>query len=180
MRTFQLREVKRFVREHAVRVVGSRFKSENVCLQRPHCYHFLLTSTDLGVSFDGRKKAELGQFPGKTSLWQRPEFLTTAKGTEGIGKEDPGKWGTEIRRLQDRDRTLMGNPSFSCQCSLGKNSELKTEKLKYMGWKTHLAMATLSEFIGNRSLHRCTWISCCVDLTIIYGYISRVDSKVDR
>ena len=49
-----------------------------------------------------------------------------------------------------------------------------------MGWKIHLAMATLSEFIGNLSLHHCTWISCCVDLAIIYGYISRVDSKVDR
>ena len=107
MRTFQRREVKQFVRDHAVRVVGSGFKSENVCLRRPHWYYFLLTSTNSGVSFDGRKKGELGQFPGKTSLWQRPEFLTSAKGMEGIGKEDPGKRSTEIQRLQDRDRPLM-------------------------------------------------------------------------
>lgn len=49
-----------------------------------------------------------------------------------------------------------------------------------MGWKIHLEMATLSEFTGNHILHHSAWISCCVDLTLIYGYISRVESKVAR
>nr|XP_058939682.1 failed axon connections homolog isoform X5 [Kogia breviceps] len=60
--------------------------------------------------------------------------------------------------------------------SLGKTQN----NLKYVGWKIHLEMAMLSEFTGNRFLHHGTWISCCVDLTLIYGYISRVESKVDR
>lgn len=41
-------------------------------------------------------------------------------------------------------------------------------------------MAMLFEFTGNFSLHHCTWICCCIDLTLIYGYVSRMESKVEN
>lgn len=41
-------------------------------------------------------------------------------------------------------------------------------------------MATLSEFTGNFSFQHCTWICCCIDSTVIYGYVSRMESKFEN
>lgn len=65
MRKFRLREVKEFTQDPVVRVVGSRFRSENVCLRSPHFYYFLLTSTNSGISFDGGEEANWGIAQGR-------------------------------------------------------------------------------------------------------------------
>lgn len=77
IRKFPLRDVEQLAQDHTVRVVGSRFKSENVCRQSVNFLQSLPTKSSSEGSLVGgeeEKGRELGHSSGNTSLGQGPEF----------------------------------------------------------------------------------------------------------